>query len=118
MEDVPSQRTFRLWPWLVGAALVPPSFLGASWLLGKLWAHPEYSSIGLHNVVCFMPLFAIVPFMAALVIIGFLQPIWRDDRLQRWTRDWFLRRGLPLFVLICASLVSALLSVCFFAIMI
>ena len=63
--------SYRRWPWLLSALLVPPVFLSVDSMLAHVWTKPGFTQLALRNVICHIPQFGILPFMAALIAIGF-----------------------------------------------
>lgn len=111
-------KRYSMRPWIIMALLAPPSFLGASYLLTILWSKPELPTIGLRNVICFMPQFAILPFMVATIAVGVLQSVWRDNSAPIGSGAWFLRKSLPVAWMLGALVTSVIISALFFAVMI
>lgn len=98
--------------WFMAALVVPPTFIGLQQLIINFVFRGNMSLTEnwIWNVISLGLLFGIIPFMVALTLIGFLQPVWRDPELTKFSVAWFLKRSIPwlliLFAIWC-SLLSA-----------
>lgn len=103
-------RKYRKWPWFIAAAMVPPLAFDLASSIASRWntQSPNFDSGG-YNFCVHVPTFGIVPFMVALILIAFLQPIRRDPSLRRWTREWCVKRLIPVFLLMGALITAVIL---------
>jgi len=120
LKEADGQKYARK-PWLIAACLVPPVFIVLQQaIIVFVFRHGStfYSQHSFWSLMSLSLIIGIVPFMVALTLIGCIQALWKDPTLTRLSLPWFIKRLMPLWLLLFAAWCSLLMASSFMLMMV